>query len=299
MQHYTVFAPAKINLFLAVTGRRADGYHNLVSVVAPLAWGDTLRFEPAGTEGPVSLACDDRAVPSGEENLIIRAAARFRELTGWQGGGVFHLEKRIPMGAGLGGGSSDATAALKMLNAAAGTPLSLERLGSLAASLGSDCPLFLHDGPVVMRGRGELLQPLPPAAVGRLSGRRVLLFKPSFGISTPWAYGKLAAAAPGSYLPPSSAERRLAEWLAESDAPAEKLLFNNMEAPAFEKYLLLPAVAAWLRESFGLVARMSGSGSACFALLPEVFDASGLIAECRAKWGHTLWHLETRIASFP
>lgn len=298
MQHYAVFAPAKINLFLAVTERRPDGFHNLVSVVTPLAWGDTLHLEPSGGEGGVTLACEDETVPLGGENLILRAALRFRERTGWQGGGVFRLEKRIPMGAGLGGGSSDAAAALRMLNAAAGAPLSSERLAELSASIGSDCPLFLSEGPVVMRGRGERLQPLPKEAVRRFAGRRVLLFKPVFGISTPWAYAKLAEMAPASYLPPPEAERRLAAWLDDPKAPVERLLFNSMEPPAFEKHLLLPALAAWLRETYGLAPRMSGSGSACFAFLPENLDASSLIAEIRAKWGETLWVLDTRVAAF-
>lgn len=299
MEHFDVFAPAKINLFLAVTERRTDGFHNLVSVAAPLAWGDTLRFEPSGAEGPVSLACEDPSVPLGEDNLILRAAKAFRERSGWCGGGVFRLEKRVPMGAGLGGGSSDAAAALKILNAAAGAPFSLESLSALSATVGSDCPLFLSEGPVVMRGRGERLERLPEGARKRLSGRRVFLFKPSFGISTPWAYGRLAARAPASYLPPAEAERRLAAWLAEPEAPAERLLFNNMEPPAFEKYLLLPALAGWLRERFGLASRMSGSGSACFALLPEKFDASRLSAEIREKWGESLWSLDTHLGLFP
>ena len=95
-------SPAKINLLLAITGRRTDGFHSLVSVVTPLAWGDTLRVEPA-EGGEVALACDDAAVPTGEDNLIVRAARLFRERTGWAGGVRFTLEKRIPMGAGGGG----------------------------------------------------------------------------------------------------------------------------------------------------------------------------------------------------
>ena len=119
-----------------------------------------------------------------------------------------------------------------------------------------------------MRGRGELIERLPGKAAERISGRRVLVFKPAFGISTPWAYRQLADKAPASYVSPLEAENRLATWL-ESESPADSLLFNSMEAPAFSKFPALPVLLERLRREFGLAVRMSGSGSACFALLDE------------------------------
>src|SRR5436190_1798880 len=98
-----------------------------------------------------TLTCDDATVPIDESNLVLKAARAFAAATGWSGGAKFALEKRIPMGAGLGGGSSDAVAALRALNELAGRPLDAPKLANLAAGLGSDCPLFLHDGPVIMR----------------------------------------------------------------------------------------------------------------------------------------------------
>lgn len=291
----TVFAPAKLNLFLAVTGRRADGFHDLVSVSAPLDFGDTLRAELA----PVTtLECDDAAVPCDETNLILRAARAFARETKWEGGVRFSLEKRIPMGAGLGGGSSDAVAALRALNQLAGPARALgaEALLAVAAELGSDCPLFLADGPVVMRGRGEKVAALPAQAVRRLRGRRVLVFKPGFGISTPWAYGRLAAAAPESYLPAAAAEARLAAWIEAPTAAAETLLFNNMEPPAFAKYLALPVLLAQMRERFGAEPRMSGSGSACYALLADATSAEAMAGAVRAAWGESVFVVEARIA---
>ena len=320
-----VFAPAKINLFLAVTGRRADGFHDLVSVVAPLAWGDTLWVESGeqttdgggrmadsgkrgaesgeqtthgggrraeggkqkaesgkrkaesrasqSSSGPVSAAvtgndgitleCDEASVPQDETNLIIKAARLFRGATGWREPVHFRLEKRIPLGAGLGGGSSDATAALRGLDLLAGHPLAPAALVELAARVGSDCALFLHGAPVVMRGRGERVETLPAAAAARLRERRVLVFKPSFGISTPWAYQRLAAAAPAGYVPVAEAEARLTAWLADPSAPAERLLGNNLERPAFAKFLALPALLGELRTRFALATQLSGSGSAC------------------------------------
>jgi len=279
-----IFCPAKLNLFLAVTGRRADGFHDLVSVAAPVTWGDTLTVE-AAEGGGFSLKCDEAAVPRDGTNLVLRAAAAFRAKAGWRGGARFVLTKRIPMGAGLGGGSSNGAMALVALNRLAGGPLAPAQLAALAAQLGSDCALFLPGGPVVMRGRGERVEPLPAAGAARLRGRRVLIFKPGFGIATPWAYGRLAAGAPGSYLPAGEAEARLAAWLGDSAAAAEKLLFNGMEPAAFAKFLALPALLEQLRARFGLAALMSGSGSACFALPDAGAPVAEIAAAIRSAWG--------------
>lgn len=314
MNPVAIFSPAKLNLFLAVTGRRPDGFHDLVSVAAPLTWGDTLHVEPAAD---FTLECDDPAVPGDESNLVIRAAHAFRAATGWTGGARFRLEKRIPMAAGLGGGSSNAVAALRGLNGLAGNPLAPDALATLAAGLGSDCALFLHDRPMIMRGRGERLEPLPPAPTARLRGRRVLVFKPSFGIATAWAYAQLAAiseerarlgpAAFGwtaleqsaGYLEADKAETRLAAWVNDRRLPAEALLFNNMERAVATKYPALPALRAQLRADFCLTTGMSGSGSACFALLPD-----NLVQECvdamtdaiRTAWGPPAVVIEARLA---
>lgn len=295
MDPLTVFAPAKLNLFLAVTGRRADGFHDLVSVVTPLDWGDALTATPAAR---FSLTCSDPAVPIDDSNLVLRAAAAFGAATGWSGGAAFHLEKRIPMGAGLGGGSSDAVAALRALARLADSAgaLAPDRLATVAAGLGSDCPLFLSDGPVVLRGRGERVQPLPAAAARRLRGRRVLVFKPAFGIATPWAYGRLAAQAPAGYLPADEAEARLERWLSDPAAAAETLLFNNMEPPAFSKFVALPVLLDELRARFGLAPRMSGSGSACFTLLDEQTDPAPVVAAVRDAWGDSAFVQVARLA---
>ena len=293
MSSISIFAPAKLNLFLAVTGRRPDGFHELVSVVAQLDFGDTLRVDPAPS---FSLRCDDPEVPTGGDNLVLKAARAFATAAEWDGGAAFELEKRIPTGAGLGGGSSDAVAALRALNQLVTAPhkLSLQTISQLAAQLGSDCLLFLEDGPVVMRGRGERIAPLPPEAVARLRGRRVLVFKPGFSISTPWAYGQLVAGAPAMYVPPDEAERRVAAWI-DSAAPAEELGFNSMEPPAFTKFPALPVLLEELERRFGLRPRMSGSGSACLALLSEETDAAPIGAAIRDAWGPSSFVREARL----
>lgn len=287
-------SPAKLNLFLAITGRRADGFHDLVSVATPVEFGDTLTV--VRRDAGFSLECDDPALEVDETNLVLRAARAFAEATGWVGGAHFSLAKRIPMGAGLGGGSSNASVALQALNQLAGEPLTAEALAQVAARLGSDCVLFLQGGPVVMRGRGEDVRPVSLRAAERLRGRRVLIFKPPFGISTVWAYRRMAALAPASYLPAAEAEARLAAWAGDSDAPAEALLFNNMEPVAFTKFIALPVALACLKAEFGLAPRMSGSGSACFAFLPEDAPMAAITKRVHELWGTTALVTETRLA---
>lgn len=296
MQSLRLFAPAKINLFLAITGRRPDGFHELVSLVAPLAFGDELVIDPRPTGQAFRLTCDSVGeVPVDDSNLVLKAASAFRAATGLGVAADFHLIKRIPVGAGLGGGSSDAAAALLGLNALAGEALPLDRLAEVAAGVGSDCPLFLHRQACLMRGRGERIEPLTPSAAERLRGQRLLVFKPSFGISTPWAYRRLAELAPSSYLPAADAEGRLAKWISSAEAPLGKLLLNNLEQAAFSKFVALPTLLEKLRRDFGVACAMSGSGSACFALLRESDSAAALTRCIRDAFGEDAFVIETQI----
>ena len=294
MNRVSEYSPAKINLFLAVAGPRADGYHDLVSLAAPLAWGDRLTAEPAAE---FSLTCDDPAVPVDGTNLVLKAAAAFRRASGWTGGARFTLEKRIPVGAGLGGGSSNAVAALRALNRISDGRLEEDRWGAVAAELGSDCSLFLHGGPAWLRGRGERVEPLETATGSRLRGRRVFLLKPGFSISTAWAYGRMRGD-PRYYLPAAVAEARVAAWCQQPGAAAEALLYNNMEGPAFEKFPALPLLLEYLRQEFGLEGRLSGSGSACFALRPAAGgpEEAEIAAAVRSRWGASALVVETHLA---
>jgi 4-diphosphocytidyl-2-C-methyl-D-erythritol kinase len=298
------FAPAKINLLLAITGARPDGYHSLVSLVAPIALGDTLTLELRPGAPADTLHCDAAGVPTDETNLVLRAARLFRGHLADGGASSpaspplapvhFTLEKNTPHGAGLGGGSSDGATALSLLNAAAGHPLDGPTLARLAASLGKDCPLFLAQGPAVMRGRGEQIEALSEAEAGALRGRRLLLFKPAFSVSTAAAYAAMRAAAPAEYLPSGLAEERLAAWRAAPRTNPLPLL-NNMEGVVFRKHPALPALLGLLSERFALAPRMSGSGSACFAMLPDGFDPAPAIALIRSAWGKTAFITETEI----
>ncbi|MCX6937053.1 MAG: 4-(cytidine 5'-diphospho)-2-C-methyl-D-erythritol kinase [Verrucomicrobia bacterium] len=295
MHTVTLFSPAKLNLSLAITGRRADGFHELISVTSQLAFGDTLRATRGEDGAGFVLRCDAPGVPVDGTNLVLKAAAAFAAETGWRGGVAFDLEKRTPAGAGLGGGSSNAVAALRALEALSGVTLEAERRVALAARLGSDCALFWHDRPGVRRGRGEFIEALGEAQAARLRGRRVLIFKPHFGVATAWAYQALAAR-PEWYADAVAEEARLAGWLADGAAPLERLLGNTLERPVFAKWVALPAMLAWLRERHGLEARMSGSGSACFAILPDEADVAAITVTIREGWGAEVFVQATELA---
>lgn len=290
-----VRCPAKLNLYLAVTGRREDGFHDLVSLVATIDHGDTLTVIRAEDGAGFAMKCDDATLPVDGTNLVMRAAVVFAGATGWRGGASFALEKRVPAGAGLGGGSSDAAGALWALNEMAGRPLAEAALREVAAAVGSDCPLFLNKTPVVMRGRGERLDVVVGEVRRRLAGRRVLVFKPSFGVNTGWAYRALAAAAPGSYLPAAEAEAGIARWNEAAGRPWGELLFNSFEAVVAEKYPAIPVGFEQLQARHGLAPRMSGSGSACFAMLPEGVETSAIRQTIADIWGEAAWVVETVI----
>ena len=284
-------AHAKLNLSLAITGRRADGFHELVSLVTPIALADTLTLEPGRSLG---LTCDDASLPVDGTNLVLKAAAAYAKRRPSAPTGHFHLTKKVPHGAGLGGGSSDAAAALRLLDQASGNPLGLEVLESLAAEVGSDCPFFVRGQAAIMRGRGERLEILSVAARTALAGRKVVLVKPPFGIPTPEAYGLLAKL--GKYRPAAQAEAALAAWIAQP-ASDPSVLGNDLAAPVFAKYLALPVGLESFRRATGVNWQMTGSGSACFAFVSESFDHARLREDVRRAWGQGAWVEQTVISA--
>ena len=294
MQSTVVSSPAKVNLFLAVIGRRPDGFHNLVSLAAPVAFGDQLRIELNPEGGPDTLVCDCPEVPTDRGNLIMKAAALFRAQHAFPEGICFQLKKRIPLNAGLGGGSSNATAALRGLNMCLGSPLSPEVLAGIAADVGSDCSLFLENAPVLVRGRGERVTPLSESVIARLRGMRLLLFKPDFGIHTAWAYHQLCVLGREAYLSSQRAEALLESWIKEGvQTPGG--LYNSFEHEVFKKYLSLPVLVNQIREVFGLRCLMSGSGSTCFAILDRDTPVEALRRVITEAWGMELFMVETSV----
>lgn len=258
-----LFSPAKINLYLAVTGRRDDGYHSLVSLVAPLEFGDELQIVEC-REGGDLLRCDRAEIPTGPENLILQAASLFRRATGIGRFYEFHLCKRIPVGGGFGGGSSNAVCALRGLNRICGEPLGFEELFRLAAELGSDCPLFLFDGPVIIRGRGEKVEPMPLVGKG-LTARKVHLFTPGFFSSTASLFGQLART--GAYTSPDDAENGVREVVdvLSSDGILREAT-NDLGRLLAEKYLVFGALFAECRKEGLREFGVTGSGSGAFLL---------------------------------
>ena len=287
----TQAAAAKLNLSLAVTGRRADGFHELVSLVAEVRLGERLDFTPGG---PWRLTCDDPTLPVDGTNLVLKAAEAFRRHRPQVASGHFHLHKRIPSGAGLGGGSSDAAAALRALDLSLEENfLGLEGLERIAAEVGSDCPFFIRGIPAVMRGRGERLERLPEVAARALFGRRVLIAKPPFGVPTPEAYGLLIKS--GRTVDPATAEAELAAWLREPNRDPSTL-GNTLEAPVFAKYLALPTALAAVAQIHGVTFRMTGSGSACFAFPDEGVDPEAIRRTLVGCWGPGTWFCDTRLS---
>ncbi|MBD5782146.1 4-(cytidine 5'-diphospho)-2-C-methyl-D-erythritol kinase [Pelagicoccus sp. NFK12] len=287
MGQIEVFSPAKINLFLSVLGRMETGFHELASLVAPVDFGDTICIEAeAATEASVQLSCSDESLPTDRSNLAFAAAEGFLLRSGLNWKVTIDLQKRIPHGAGLGGGSSNASAVLLGLSELAEEAGQLglsggERL-ELAAELGSDCPLFLHGKPLVMRGRGELLSSISEEARQRLVGRELVLFKPSFSIGTAWAYRSLSGSG-GRFDAREWAERRLSAWEA-GEISLEALLHNSFQTPTFRKFSAFPAMFERL-EAQGFACLMSGSGSCCFALADSPAQAKTLISQVKERWG--------------
>lgn len=285
-------SPAKVNLMLSVHGPQADGFHALTSVVVALDFGDRLSIRKAAG-GVDLLRCTDSRVPTGMENLVMKAATAFRRELGQPAFFEFDLEKHIPMGAGLGGGSSNASTALLGMNALAGEPFSKQQLMEIAAELGSDCPFFIDPRPSVMRGRGEVIEPLAEEAAKKLKGLRLALFRPDFGVETAWAYGQLRAQAPQSYESEALAEERLSLFYSSEELSA--LLFNSFEPAVGRKYLALPCLLEDLRTQ-GIDCLMSGSGSCCFALIEETgLSPSQMHEICRNAWGPSVFWVETSL----
>jgi 4-diphosphocytidyl-2-C-methyl-D-erythritol kinase len=278
-------SPCKVNLLLNILGRRPDGFHELETVMQPVALHDALSFSRGGSG--VTLTCDDPLLPTDGKNLVHRAATAFLEATGISEGVQIHLEKRIPLAAGLGGGSGNAATTLMGLNELFGQPAPSARLHELAAKLGSDIPFFLQNGPALATGRGENITPL--AAFPALRGASLVLVHPGFGISTAWAYQNLARF-PGALNGRPGRARELVDLLQRSDpAAAGAAFYNSLESPALEKYPLLALFQEFFRANGAAATLMSGSGSTTFALAASENAAEEWVAKLKEKFGARIW----------
>ena len=266
------YAPAKVNLSLRVLRRREDGFHEIESLMCPLSIFDTIDLSHREEDG-LEFVCDDTTLPIGDDNLVVRAAKLFCQSCGIEPRLRIQLTKRIPHGAGLGGGSSDAATTLIGLNRLFETELSREALSAMAADLGSDVPFFIYQSAAIIRGRGEFVEPV--AFPHELP---LFLIKPSFGVPTPWAYKHWRDS---REVPGVRYEAQEFPW---------GTLVNDLERPVFEKYLFLADLKSWLQMQPEVAgALMSGSGATVFALLQEKDAAESLAAKVAAEFGTNLW----------
>lgn len=273
-------SPCKVNLLLNILGKRPDGFHELETVIQPLQLCDHLTLEATGRE--IELTCTDPNLPTDSSNLVHRAATAFLGAARISTGVRIHLEKKLPIAAGLGAGSANAATTLLALNRLFEQPLDSGTLHQLAATLGSDVPFFLQSRPALATGRGEKVEPLEPFAA--LRGAAFLLIYPGFGVPTPWAYQQLARfleAVNGR----TGRARRLIELLQKKtlrDANAE--FYNALEYPVLHKYPLLQIFQEFLRTHGAVVALMSGSGSTTFGIFDDESTARSVEAEMKKRF---------------
>ena len=280
MKSLTLHAPAKLNLNLKVKGKRADGFHEIDTLMVPLpGLCDRLTFTPSED---FSFSCNSDDLPANEENLVVKAVRAFEKATAISCSYSIELTKSIPHGAGLGGGSSDAATTLMGLNSLNAAPLTLDRLKEIAGSLGSDVPFFLQSLPSRCTGRGEVVK-----IVADLPPLRVLLVKPDFAVSTLDAYKGWQ----------SSVEIPDISYTAQEIGGLT--LINDLERPVFQKYRFLGEVKNWLGQQNGVMAAMmSGSGSTMFAILQNDRVATNLIAAAQQDLDPNLWFWEGNIGNF-
>jgi 4-diphosphocytidyl-2-C-methyl-D-erythritol kinase len=259
-----VQAPAKINLFFEVLGKRADGYHEIETLMCPISLFDTIVFR-GSPPGPIHFHCQQTyghgdgevgRVPEGPDNLTVRAVELLRARAGVSSGGQLYLWKRIPVAAGLGGGSSDAAAALTAANIAWDLNWSPDRLVPLAAELGSDVPFFLYGGAALCRGRGERLEPFP-----HFGSLHFIVIRPPEGLATVEVYRRC--------IPPDepcSAVPLLSALIRQDRRAASGVMFNRLQPAAAQLSPWIDRLHAVLAEADCLGFGMSGSGTAHFAL---------------------------------
>ena len=271
MTKMQVLAPAKINLSLKILGRRDDGFHEIETLISPISLADKIDIEAQSRW--IDFRCDDPTVPSGDENLVVRSAKAFFEKTKITGGVGIKLQKHIPHGAGLGGGSSDAASVLVALNKLFETKLSGEELAKLGSTIGSDVSFFLFESAAVCKGRGEIVS--PTKLKKKLS---ILLLKPAFSVLSAWAYSRWQNS---KEIPGISYQRQNFDG---------QDFVNDLERPVFEKFVFLAQLKAWLLKQAEVgAALMSGSGSTVFAVLRPSADIDLVVRRVKSELDPALW----------
>lgn len=272
MEKLTLECRAKINLAIDVLRKREDGYHDVEMILKEIALSDRMTLT-LRTDGKIVISSDSAALPLGEGNLAYRAARLFFEHLGRTEGVEIHIEKRIPMGAGLGGGSADAAGVLKGLNAIFGNPFDVDALLRLGARLGSDVPFCVLGGCAKATGIGDILAPLPmPPAL------HCVIAKPEPFVSTKWVYENLDL----SKRPDGLNVSEVAEGIRRGDLSAIcQNAANILETVTIPAY----PIVGWIKEAFlesgAVLSLMSGSGSAVFGLFTTQQKAKDGVAQAK------------------
>lgn len=269
------FPNCKINLGLSITAKRNDGYHELETVFYPVGLKDVVEvIRASDLNTPVQFTSTGIEVPGEiQHNLCVKAYNLLKAAYPSLPPVKIHLHKHIPMGAGLGGGSSDATAVLKLLNQVFNLSLTQAQLINYAAQLGSDCPFFVFDTPCYATGRGEILKPIQVD----LSNYSIALIHPGVHIATSWAFQQLA---------PHNKEKSIATIIAQDIETWKQELVNDFEVPIFIANPLLATIKSSLYNEGAIYASMSGSGSSLFGIFPKghVFSNQQLFDKFRVDW---------------
>ena len=252
------FPHCKINLGLSILEKRKDGFHNLETVFYPVGLKDIIEITPhSKPTHEVAFSSSGIAVPGNDsDNLCVKAYQLLKNDFPHLPSIQMHLHKAIPMGAGLGGGSSDATAVIKILNKLFTLELSEHALLQYTAQLGSDCPFFLHEQPCHATGRGEILNPLSLS----LKDYQIVLIHPAISISTAWAFQQIQ---------PASKEKSILDIIQQPISTWKQDLINDFESPILAAHTILQTIKTELYEKGAIYASMSGSGSSFFGIFEQ------------------------------
>ncbi len=281
MSALTMKTPAKLNLFLHVTGRREDGYHLLQSLFVPIACYDHLSFT-LDAHGQIRRLTDNAGIAEADD-LVIKAAHGLKKMVGRTDLGVaIALLKNIPSGAGLGGGSSDAAATLMALNQLWDLQLRRDELLPLALQLGADVPFFLYQEAALVEGIGERITPLRQDLRERLAGAHYVLLVPKLAIPTVSIFRDPRLKRDTSQLSVAQLEKALAET-----EPLWRYGHNDLESVARKQHPALEAMVQWLRD-LGIEVRMSGAGSVFFAVCHTSQQAEEMVAQVRQAYAELL-----------
>jgi len=274
-------APAKINLYLEIIGKRPNGYHNIESIFHTVDLFDILDFEESNN---IQLTCNNSSLAVDQSNLIYKTVLKMQKYFNVDKAVKVHLVKNIPMGAGLGGGSSDAAATIKALNKLWNLNKSKKELELFAASIGADVPFFLTCGTAFVEGIGDII-----TKINIKNKYYFVLVKPNFGVSTVWAYSQIK-------MPLTNINKIdnilkvLREDCLKTDV-AKKFFFNRFEEVVFPRYREIEDIKKYL-ESFGCATLMSGSGATIFALASSKEQSVDLVEKLK-KCGWNAWSVSS------